>query len=129
MKHICKRCGSDDVVSVKSLEKSSYRQRQRTTLFMIALGLEKDLTALRSRFAWIITKVFGRRKETLKSQSTKTQSFGANYTAPIGVIQNQRKTKQQMFDEMDSQLDPEDVYDWFMLDVPPPTTRDEDEKI
>jgi len=50
---------SENASSAKPSKKSSYPQQQRITLYMIALELENDLMKLRSRFAKVITKVFG----------------------------------------------------------------------
>jgi hypothetical protein len=59
MRSIFNKFGKNLAVFVASLGKSSNHQQQPITLYMIAMELENDLTALRSRFARAITKVFG----------------------------------------------------------------------
>lgn len=58
MKNICEKCGGSGVVYVDALESSKEAKPKPTTLFMIAEGLESDLTDLRYRFAKAITKVY-----------------------------------------------------------------------
>ena len=59
MKNICEKCGGKGVVYVDALENPKEAKPKRTTLSMIAMELENDLTDLRSRFVRVITKVFG----------------------------------------------------------------------
>ena len=59
METICKKCGGRGVVFVSNLEKYSRAQQRRTTRYMIGFLVQSEVTELRSRFAKVITKVFG----------------------------------------------------------------------
>jgi len=59
MKNTFKKFGKNLAAFVASLAKYNDHQQQPITLYMIATELENDLTALRSRFAKGITRVYG----------------------------------------------------------------------
>jgi hypothetical protein len=59
MKNTLTKFGKNLAAFVASLAKSKDHQQQPITLYMIATELENDLTALRSRFAKGITRVYG----------------------------------------------------------------------
>lgn len=59
MKNTLTKFAKNLAAFVASLAKSNDHQQQPITLSMIGMELENDLTALRSRFAKVITKACG----------------------------------------------------------------------
>lgn len=59
MSNICDKCGGRGVVYVDASENTKEVKPKPITLYTIGMELENDLTEARSRFARVITKVFG----------------------------------------------------------------------